>query len=290
MASCGNIRLRGRVLQLTIVQTLIFAIIQGITELFPVSSVAHGVLTPYVFRWDLDPQFLKEHFLPYVVMLHLGTAVALLAFFRHEWVAILRSVFHAGQTAGRRLLLLIVVATVPAGLLGLIFEKPLRHMFSNVSSAAAFLIINGFLLYFGEKLRARGTKEIGDLTYAQAAVVGLFQSLALIPGFSRSGASMTAGFWMGLKHEAAARFSMLLATPIIAGASLLEVPKLAKSGVHGLLQTSLIGGAAAGLFAYFSVWMLMRWFKRHEIDAMRPFAYYCWGVGALVLVTRFLLP
>ncbi|WP_018130148.1 undecaprenyl-diphosphate phosphatase [Effusibacillus pohliae] len=269
-------------------QTLIFAIIQGVTELFPISSVAHGVLTPYVFQWNLDPEFLKEHFLPYVVMLHLGTAFALLIFFRHEWIGIIRSLFRGGERGGRRLLALILVATVPAGLIGVVFEKPLRHIFSNVTSAAVFLILNGLFLHFGEKLRNRGTKEIHHLTYGQAIVVGLFQSLALIPGFSRSGASMVAGFWMGLKHEAAARFSMLLATPIILGASVLEIPKLVRSGVYGLLQTSLIGGILAGVFAYVSVWILMRWFKKHEIDAMRPFAFYCWAVGGVILFTRLL--
>jgi undecaprenyl-diphosphatase len=270
---------------MTLLQTLIFAIIQGITELFPISSVAHGVLTPYVFHWNLDPEFLKEHFLPYVVMLHLGTAVALLIFFRNEWIEVIRSVFDSRNRDARRLLLLIIVATIPAAVIGAVFEKPLRNLFSSVTSAAIFLIVNGFFLYFGEKMRSRGTKEITELSVRQALIIGLFQSLALIPGFSRSGSSMTAGFWMGLKHEASARFSMLLATPIILGASILEVPKLAKSGVHGLFQISIIGGIFSGLFAFLAVWILMRWFKKNEIDAMRPFAYYCWAVGAIVLIT-----
>lgn len=271
---------------MTLLQTFIFAIIQGITELFPISSVAHGVLTPYVFQWNLSEDFLKEHFLPYVVMLHLGTAVALLIFFKDEWISILRSLLHAKEKKSLKLLFLIIVGTFPAALIGVLFEKPLRNMFGNVTSAAFFLIVNGFLLYFGEKARSRGHKEITDLTWKQAAIIGCFQSLALIPGFSRSGSSMTAGFWMGLKHEASARFSMLLATPIIIGAGILEVPKLIKSGVHGLFQISLIGGIMSGLFAFISVWILMHWFKKNEIDAMRPFAYYCWIVGALILVTR----
>lgn len=270
---------------MTFLQTLIFAIVQGITELFPISSVAHGVLIPYVFHWNLDPTFLKEHFLPYVVMLHLGTALALLIFFRREWLKILRSLFVSNQ---RKLLILIIVGSIPAGLIGLLLEKPLTHLFANVTSAALFLIINGLLLFFGERFQSQGKKEITELTYGQAIVVGLFQALALIPGFSRSGASMTAGFWVGLKHEEAARFSMLLATPIIAGASLLEIPKLAKSGVHGLLQMSMIGGLLAGIFAYISVFILIRWFKKNEIDAMKPFAYYCWAVGIIILLTRFI--
>lgn len=269
---------------MNILQTLIFAIIQGITELFPISSVAHGVLTPYVFYWNLDPEFLKEHFLPYVVMLHLGTAVALFVFFWREWFEIIRSIF----TGSKKVLLLVIFATLPAAVIGVVLEKPLRHIFSNVTSAAIFLIINGFFLFFGEKLRSKGNKDIEDLSIRQAVIIGLFQSLALIPGFSRSGSSMTAGFWMGLKHEASARFAMLLATPIIAGASILEVPKILKSGTHGLLQMSLLGGLMSGIFAFLSVWILMKWFKTKEINAMQPFSYYCWVVGVLVLVSQWM--
>jgi undecaprenyl-diphosphatase len=270
------------------IQTIIFAIIQGISELFPISSVAHGVITPFVFHWQLDDVFLKEHFLSYVVMLHLGTAVALLIFFRKEWIEFIRSFFKHGHKNARKTLVLIVIATIPAALIGLILEKPLRHIFSNVTITALFLIVNGFILYFGEKRMGRGTKEIHELKVGQALVVGLFQSLALIPGFSRSGASMVAGFWMGLKHEAALRFSMLLATPIILGDSIIELPKLRHSGMSGLFQTSLLGGTLAGLFAFVSVWILMRWFKKHEFNAMRPFAYYCWGVGLIILITSLL--
>ncbi|MDD9149157.1 MULTISPECIES: undecaprenyl-diphosphate phosphatase [unclassified Sporolactobacillus] len=269
---------------MTILQTLIFAIIQGISELFPVSSVAHGVFVPYVFHWNLGPEFLQQHFLSYVVMLHLGTAIALFIFFWREWVDMIRSIF----IGNRKVLLLLIVATIPAAVIGLVLEKPLTRIFSNVTSASIFLILNGFFLFYGEKLRSKGTKEIQDLTMKQALIVGLFQSLALVPGFSRSGSSMTAGFWMGLKHESAARFSMLMATPIIAGASILEIPKLVKSGTHGLLQMSLLGGFAAGIFAFLSVWILMKWFKRKEIQAMRPFAYYCWIAGALILLSRLL--
>lgn len=266
------------------IQSIILAIIQGITELFPISSVAHGVLTPYVFHWNLDQEFLKVHFLPYVVMLHLGTALALFLFFWKDWVEIIKSLF----SGSKKVLILVIVATLPAAIIGLVLEKPLTSLFSNVTTAALFLIVNGFFLYFGEKLRSKGTKEIEDLSIKQAAIIGLFQSLALVPGFSRSGSSMTAGFWAGLKHEAAARFSMILATPIIAGASILEVPKILKSHTPGLMHISLVGGVVSGVFAFISVWILMNWFKRKEINAMRPFAYYCWVVGAIVLLTKFI--
>ncbi|MDR3541009.1 MAG: undecaprenyl-diphosphate phosphatase, partial [Desulfosporosinus sp.] len=206
--------------------------------------------------------------------------------FRDEWISIVRSIFNSRKQDSLRLLMLLLVGTIPAALIGFIFEKRLTLLFSNVTIAASFLIANGLLLYFGEKMKSRGEKNINDLSYGQALIVGLFQSLALIPGFSRSGASMTAGFWMGLKHEESARFSMLLATPIIAGASILEIPKLVKNGSRGLLLTSLSGGLLAGIFAYIAVTILMRWFKRKEINAMWPFAYYCWIVGGLVLLTH----
>ena len=157
-----------------------------------------------------------------------------------------------------------------------------RSIFSNVTSAAFFLILNGVLLYAGEKLQKRGTKQVEELGYGQALLIGLAQSLALIPGFSRSGASMVAGFWAGLTHEAAARFSFQLAAPIILGASILELPKLAHAPA-GTMGNAAIGGVVSGIVAFFSVWALMVWFRKHEVNAMRPFAIYCWIVGALVI-------
>jgi undecaprenyl-diphosphatase len=271
---------------MNIIQTIVLAIVQGITELFPISSVAHSVLTPYVFGWKLDPRFLKVNFLTFVVMMHLGTTVALLIFFRKDWIEIIKSIFNSRDS--KKVLLTIIVGTIPAAIIGKLLEKRLTAVFSSVIMASTFLIVNGFLLYFGERFRSNGTKDIEDLSYGQAFIIGLFQSLALIPGFSRSGASMTAGFWMGLKHEESARFSMLLATPIIAGAGILEAPKLLKSSAHGLLQTSLVGGVIAGIFAFIRELILMRWFKKKEINAMKPFAYYCWAVGIAVLATHLL--
>jgi undecaprenyl-diphosphatase len=220
-------------------------------------------------------------------MLHLGTAVALLIFFGTEWIEIIGSIF-TGNKQARKLLVLIIVGTFPAALIGLVLETPLRHMFSNVTSAATFLIVNGLILYWGEKLKGHGKKEIQDLSYGQVIVIGLFQALALVPGFSRSGATITAGFWMGLKHAASARLSMLLATPIIIGAGIVEVPKLLHTNTAGLLQVSLIGGIASGIAAYLSVWLLMKWFNTNEVTAMRPFAWYCWLIGLGVLVSQFI--
>jgi undecaprenyl-diphosphatase len=268
---------------MTFVQTLITSLIQGITELFPVSSVAHAVLTPFIFGWDLNPELLEQHFLPFVVMLHLGTALALLLFFWRDWLSFLTGVLTARDPNARRTFFLVVVATIPAAMLGLIFQNILRHIFSDPTAAAFFLVVNGCVLFIGERLKGRGNREVHELTIVQALLIGLAQSLALVPGFSRSGASMVAGFWAGLKHEASARFSMLLATPIIAGAGVLVVPKMIRTADAETVRMGLIGGVASGVFAFIAVWALMRWFRKHEINAMGPFAIYCWLLGGGVL-------
>lgn len=271
---------------MTIIQTLVLAIVQGITELFPISSAGHSVLAPYVFGWNLSSTFLKEKFLPFVVMMHLGTSIALFIFFWKDWKAVIKSIFDSKDS--KKLLFLIIVGTIPAAIIGFVFEKKFTVLFGSALAASAFLIVNGILLFVGEKAASRGKKNVEDLTYKQAALIGLFQSLALIPGFSRSGASITAGFWMGLEHEESARFSMLLATPIIAGASILEVPKLFKPVNRPVLQIGIIGGIAAGICALISVNILMRWFNKKEVNAMRPFSYYCWIAGGLILISHFI--
>jgi undecaprenyl-diphosphatase len=270
---------------MTWLQNILFALIQGVSELFPVSSVAHGVLTPYFMGWNLSPQFLKEHFLPYVVMLHLGTCLALLLYFFEDWKRMTVSLFSRNS---RRELILVILGTVPPAVLGFVFEKKLRAIFSSPTSAAIFLIVNGLMLVGGEKLRERGTRRIEDLSPWQALMVGLFQSLALVPGFSRSGASMTGGFLCGLSHAESVRFAMLLATPVILGATILEAPKLMAADLHELFVQSLVGGAVAGMAAFVSVWLMIRWFKRHEVNAMWPFSLYCLSVGSLVLMMQVL--
>jgi undecaprenyl-diphosphatase len=267
---------------MTLIQTLLIAVIQGITELFPISSVAHAVLTPKLFGWDLDPQFMKEHFLPFVVMLHLGTALALLVYFGRDWTEFARAVVDRRANVARRELLLVAVGTVPAALIGLVFESKLRALFPSALSAGVFLIVNGVILFAGERFKRRGRRRLENLGIGQALLIGLAQSLALIPGFSRSGASIVAGFWAGLDHEASARFSMLLATPIIAGASIIELPKLLHAP-PGTLSMALIGGVVAGIVAFISVSALMAWFRRHEVGAMWPFALYCWVAGACAI-------
>lgn len=272
-------------------QTVVFAIVQAITELFPVSSVAHGVLTPFILGWTLTPAFLKDHFLPFLVALHLGTAVALLLFFRKDWLGIIRSMFSWHDPRTVKLLVLVIAGTIPAGIIGVVLEKQFRHLFGDQIGplvTAVFLIFNGIVLWTGEAARGRGTKQIEDLKIRHALLIGLAQSLALIPGFSRSGLSIVAGFWTGLTHEASARFSMLLATPLILGASVLEIPRMMHTADPDVFQKAILGGVLSGVIAYLTVWALMAWFRQNEIKAMRPFAVYCGAVGVIVLAMFFL--
>jgi undecaprenyl-diphosphatase len=257
-------------------QALILGLLQGATELFPVSSVGHGVLLPSLLHWNLDQS--SPAFLPFLVVLHLGTALGLLLYFLPDWIEAFRHL---------RILWLLIVGTVPAGIIGLLLNKPLARLFASPLVAAVFLIVNGLVLYLGDRRRARaGTRALAELRASQAFWVGIWQAAALIPGISRSGASLVAGLRQGLREDEAARFAFLLATPVIGGAGLLEVPKLLHDGGHGGLTTAAAGGVVAGLAAVVSTAILMRYFKRREVEALRPFAVYCWvaGVAALLLL------
>jgi undecaprenyl-diphosphatase len=226
-------------------------------------------------------------------VLHVGTAVALLLYFRRDWIGLARGLVRPSADGGaqRHLLGLLIVGTVPAAVVGLLLEKPLRILFGTPPIAALFLIVNGALLFGGERLRRRaaGTSGLGALGWRGAFFVGIWQCTALIPGISRSGATMVGGLLAGLRHDEAARFSFLLATPVIAGAAVLEAPKLLHHGAASLGPLSLIVGAGivAGVTAYLSTAFLMRYFRRHEVEALDPFAYYCWiaGAAALFLLT-----
>lgn len=266
---------------------LLLAILQGVSELFPISSLGHSVLVPALLKWPIDRD--AAWFLPFIVVLHLGTATALLIYFWRDWVRLLGGVWRARggtRVPEARLFWLLVVATIPAGLLGLLFEHKLRHLFGGFTIVAVFLALNGVLLIWGDRLKHRQARHtLEELSWGKALGVGFAQSLALIPGMSRSGASLVAGLAVGLDYDAAARLSFLLATPIIAAAGVLEVPKLLHASAGAPLGVILLGGVLAGVFAYLSTWFLMRWFSGHEVKALRPFGVYCLllGLGALAV-------
>lgn len=277
----------------TDLQAIVLALLQGVSELFPVSSLGHTILVPALFRWTnidrADPTFLA-----FVVVLHLGTALALIVFYRKEWWAIVQALI-ASIIRGRlsddreeRIGWLLVVGTIPVGILGMLLEHPVRSLFGSPAPAAAFLAINGLVMFAGEWLRKRQHAAVGrpdrpieKLSFPQSVFVGFAQSLALMPGISRSGASMVASLLCDLDHEDAARYSFLLATPVILAASLLEIPKLTAPGAHLVAGQAVIGAIVAGIAAYFSVAFLTRYFKHNDL---RPFGWYCLIVGVTCFV------
>jgi undecaprenyl-diphosphatase len=271
---------------MTILQAILMAILQGVTELFPISSLGHAVIVPALLGWRIDQA--AEGFLPFLAVMHLGTALALLIYFWRDWLGFAVSVIGFRNPAGaadRRLFWRVVAATIPAVVIGFVFEKILRQGFAAPSLAAAFLIVNGAMLFTAERVRRRTVRPIGALRWRDAVVIGFCQCLALIPGMSRSGATMAGGYVCGLDHEDAARFSFLTATPIILGAVVLEGPKLIHHpGGFGL--AAILAGVVAGVTAFASAWALMAWFRVRDVRGFDPFALYCAlaGLAALVLL------
>ena len=253
-------------------QAILISILQGITELFPISSLGHTVVLPALLGWGEIEK--SPNFLPLIVIMHLGTAVALLVYFWRDWFTFGMAVIGRGENvvAERRVFILLILATIPAALLGFFLEKYLRAAFSTPMLAAVFLIVNGVMLLVGERIRGVGKQSLDQLTWEGALAIGLAQATALIPGISRSGATIIGGVVVGLHHKDAARFSFLMATPIIFGAALHQIPKLDHSQ-FGML--ALMSFAISGVFAYASTTFLMRYFKEHDLGALNPFAYYC---------------
>jgi undecaprenyl-diphosphatase len=276
---------------LSICQAFWLGLLQGATEILPVSSLGHGVILPSLLGWHVNQE--SPTFLPFFVVLHLCTAAALIVFFRREWISVIRGYFRTlarrklrGDPEGR-LAWLLLAGTVPAGLVGLVFEKVLSANFARPALAASFLVLNGIVLLIGERLRRSSRavqEEASELSLGQAIAVGTSQVLALIPGISRSGVTVVGGLTSGLSAEAAARFSFLLATPIILAAGVLEVPKLLEFGTVRTLGVALFGGGVAGLAAYCSTALLMLLFRRREVEALGPFGYYCIAAGLVALV------
>jgi undecaprenyl-diphosphatase len=264
-------------------QATVLAALQGATELFPVSSLGHAVLLPALAGWHLERD--TRVFLPFLVMLHLGTAAALLLYFYRDWWLLALGVLGLADThqvaESRRVFLLIVVATIPAIVIGFVLEHFVRRLFGTPVAASIFLIANGALLLVGERLRSRGRRTLDALTPVDAVLIGLWQCLAFMPGLSRSGATMVGGLLRGIDHEDAAHFSFLIATPVILGAAVIEVPKLMRAGVpHDALGIAVMGAVVAGATAFASTAFLMRYFRRHDVWALAPFAWYCVALGA----------
>ena len=276
--------------QITYLQAIILGLVQGVTELFPISSLGTSVVLPKLFGWNIHQN--DPYFLTFLVATHLATAIVLLLFFWRDWVRIVRGIGRSLRDRGigeddtdAKLGWLLVVGTIPAGVLGLLLEHPLRSLFASPQSAAFFLMLNGLMLFGAEALRRRApqtdvdddTRIAKQVSFPNAFLVGAAQALALIPGFSRSGATMGGGLLVGLSHKDAARFAFLLATPIIGAAAILKLPELAGSQGDGIRGQALVASLCAAGSAFVSVRFLMRYF---ETRTLIPFAVWCLFFGA----------
>ncbi len=270
-------------------RAIILGLLQGVSELFPISSLGHAVIWPRLFGWNIHQN--DKYFITFLVATHLATALVLLGFFWRDWVRILkglgRSIRARGiepQDTDAKLGWLLVVGTIPAGILGLLLEHKLRDVFASAQSAAIFLAVNGALLFVFEALRRRSNRTEGDddtriarqVGWRQAVAVGTAQALALIPGISRSGVTMGGGLLVGLSNKDAARFAFLLATPIIGAAAVYKLPELFGPDGDGVRGQALAGALAAAVTAYLSIRFLMRYF---ETQTLVPFAVYCIVAG-----------
>src|SRR5690348_5423581 len=273
-------------------------LLQGASELFPVSSLGHAVLVPSLLHWSFkqsDPSFL-----PFLVLLHIGTAIALLILYREEWVAIIRGFFTAAlrgrmENDAERLAMLLLVGTIPAAILGVFLESRIKTLFASPYEAAGFLVVNGALMLGFEWLRRRAERRAAvaagsraeqeahfasaeRISFRAAAIVGACQALAFLPGISRSGVTIGGGLLAGLRHEEAARFSFLLATPVILGAGIVEVPSLFAKGIP--IAEYLAAAALSGIAAYASARFLLRYFRSGRLD---PYGLYCIAAGLVSL-------
>ncbi len=306
--------------ELTYLEAIVVGAFQGVTELFPVSSLGHSILVPALVggRWahDLNVSAPESPYLAFIVGLHVATAGALLVFFWRDWLRIVAGFvsslrYRRLRTSGERLAWLLIAGTIPVGICGLLLEHLFRTTLGRPIPAAAFLIANGVVLYVGERLRRRADTaapvqattaaggpgsardadaaadaRLAQMSLGRGALIGSAQVLALLPGLSRSGVTMAAGLLRGLSHEDAARFSFLLATPVILAAGALKIPDLVGplgAGIHGPI---IAGSIASFVSAYLAVRFLTRYF---ETRTLTPFAIYCvlFGTASLIwLVAR----
>ena len=290
---------------MTYVQAIVIGVLQGVTELFPVSSLGHSVLVPGWLGWHTlvgGESANESSYLAFLVGLHLATALVLLAHYRRDWIVLITGFVRSVRRrrinrADERMAWLLIVATIPVGVIGLAFEHSLRTLFAKPFSAAAFLTVNGAILLAGEYLRRRQHQQqapatpdsateltgrgLDDLTTRDSVSIGAAQILALFAGISRSGVTMVAGLLRGLDHEHAARFSFMLATPVILAAGLYKLPDLIGTNGNGIHGQILVGSIVAAGSAYAAVRFLERFFRANTLT---PFALYCLGFGALSMI------
>jgi undecaprenyl-diphosphatase len=292
---------------LTYLQAIVIGLLQGVTELFPISSLGHSVLVPALIggKWETlvtQESASESPYLAFIVGLHVATATALVVYYWRDWVRLIKALFGSIRsreirTSDQKMIWLLIIATIPAGLTGIALEHTLRTVFAKPIAAAAFLTLNGLILFAAERMRrsrAAAQPDTGEvdsvhadaeiasaLSWRDAIVIGIFQIAALFAGISRSGITMAAGLFRNLNHENAMRFAFLLATPIILAAGLYKIPDLLGPLGNGIRGQVVAGSVAAFIAALFSVSFLSRYFRTRTLT---PFAVYsvCVGVGCLI--------
>lgn len=284
-------------LELSYLQSVITGILQGFSELFPISSLGHSVLVPAWIGGSWN-QFLSNEtagespYLLMIIALHVASSLTLIWFFRKRWVILVKAFFsslwslsHRQKFSGaEKLIWKIVLASIPVGILGILFQDQVGELFSDPFAVGGFLLLNGLLLAgieiykkFRIKRELTDSEEIGN---SQALLIGVAQSAALFPGISRFGVTMSAGLARGLSHSAASDFAFLIATPVIVGAGILKLPKLFDPQISHILGPVIVGSIVSAICTYLSIAFLVRWFKTHTLY---PFAIYCLVIGALSL-------
>ena len=267
-----------------VLQALIMGVVQGLTEFLPVSSSGHLIVVPFLAGWD--DAFITS--LAFSVMLHLGTLVALLVYFRADWIRLIPAGLAAARDrslAGepdRKLAWLLVASTIPAALVGLVFNDLIEGSFRQVGLVAFTLVLGGVLLFAADRFGAK-SRGIEDVTFPIAIGIGVAQALALVPGISRSGISIAAGRLVGMDRESAARFAFLMATPITAGAGLFEARKLlaGEGGVDPTLAPLLVGMIASLLSGLVAIHFMLGFLRRQSLDV---FVWYRFALAAVVLI------
>ncbi len=279
-------------LELSYFQSIVTGILQGFSELFPISSLGHSVLVPAWIGGSWE-RFLSNEtsgespYLLMIIALHVASSLTLIWFFRERWIVLIKAFFtsltkRSGFNPSERLIWKILLATIPVGVLGILFQDQVGELFSDPFAVGAFLFLNGGLLVGIEifkkyriKRELPDSEEIGN---GQALLIGVAQSAALFPGISRFGITMSAGLARGLSHSAASDFAFLIATPVIFGAGLLKLPKLFDPEISHIIGPVIVGAIVSAICTYISIAFLVKWFKTHTLY---PFAIYCLIVGAL---------
>jgi undecaprenyl-diphosphatase len=276
-----------------IIQAIILGIVQGLAEFLPIASAGQVIIVTHILNVTFPTE---SGAIAFNTLLHLGTLTAVVAFFWRDLIKIIKAfvnslmnlvqgTFKKGlkEDVYKRLAWLLIVGTIPVAIVGVLFTKQFEALFNNVAAVGFFLIINGFILVLAEHFAKPGDKKIKGLTFKNSLIIGVFESLALFPGISRSGSSISAGLLFGLERQCAARYAFLLAIPAIAGAVAVEF-----KNIGALTETNTASIIAAYIavvvFGYLSLGLLIRLIKS---SSLRIFAYYCWIVGALTLILSY---